>query len=63
MNASNLFTMHLQKITERKSQGLETGTGGFSKDWKISRKFSRALEKKVAECSKAWKTGGARTWN
>jgi hypothetical protein len=44
-------------------QGLETGTGGFSKDWKISRKFSRALEKKVAECSKAWKTGGARTWN
>jgi hypothetical protein len=44
-NASNLFAKYLQKITERKSEGLETGARVFSKHWKISREFFRGLEK------------------
>jgi hypothetical protein len=29
----------------RNFQGLETGTGSFSKDWKVSAKFFQGLEK------------------
>jgi hypothetical protein len=55
-NASNLFAKYLQKITERKSEGLENRIITFSRHWKISPHIFQALEKFPLNFSKPWKT-------